>query len=80
MIILEADALLVDGALPQEAKRQLEQHYLPVYLVQRRWFAGKNSRRPAVKITNVFPTSAKVGPILWCFAPRETRLNPTSCR
>lgn len=67
MIILEADALLVDGALPQEAKRQLEQHYLPVYLVQRRWFAGKNSRRPAVKITNVFPTSAKDGPILMVF-------------
>src|SRR3954468_6139232 len=67
MIILEEKALLVNRQIPRNLKSQLEQDYLPAYLVQRRWFAGKNQKCPELKITDVFPTSVDGGPILMVF-------------
>ena len=67
MINLEKKALLVNRQIPHNLKSQLEQDYLPAYLVQRRWFAGKNQKCPELKITDVFPTSVDGGPILMVF-------------
>jgi trehalose synthase-fused probable maltokinase len=67
MIILEKKALLVNRQIPHNLKSQLEQDYLPAYLVQRRWFAGKHQKCPVLKITGVFPTSVDGGPILMVF-------------
>jgi trehalose synthase-fused probable maltokinase len=63
MIVLQEQSILDERRLLPGVRRRLEQDYLPAYVAQRRWFAGKDQSLPRVKITHVFPTS-ETGPVL----------------
>jgi hypothetical protein len=63
MIVLQERSILDERRLLPGVRRRLEQDYLPAYVAQRRWFAGKDQGLPRVRITHVFPTS-ETGPVL----------------
>jgi trehalose synthase-fused probable maltokinase len=63
VIVLQEKSILDERRLLPGVRRRLEQDYLPAYVAQRRWFAGKDQGLPRVKITHVFPTS-ETGPVL----------------